>query len=404
MGLTPQARKNRTAWEFLEQDFLTHGYHLRHKKIDELLVDNEDILTVDQDESEFGESAESLLLFMKNLKGTASPRYNYPPSHDRKGRAHIQLTRIGERLQHCLHALHLVRAHRPKYDFHPWVKAFLEVIESPSRVRSPDIALSQAERDALQFQSLLDDLHARANCKGVLDAVAAKERNKNAVFSRIRTLVDTHLQRTASILICRLDLHYPPRSAGDDFEKIHPPVQVAAEIQALLDYAKKTYRGYLAYIVRLEYGHSRGLHAHLAILLNGSVHQQDISISQDLGMFWKNEVTEGEGSFFNCNLSKPRYTHLGIGKIHYSDSSKEIGISKMLVYLCKPDLYFPSSPAWKNVRKIRKSKPPPALPTGQKAKGRPRRKPHGLVLNVPMPSSEVAPASYRTPRLSQDDC
>lgn len=377
-NLSPQAIKNRSVKDYLEEDFLTHGHYLQH-------LDSDDLLFIDRDESEFGESAECLLLFMKILKSPKSPIYCHTPVQDRKGRIHIQLTRIGSRLQRCLAVLHLVKAHRSRYDFHPSVEAFMQAVDSLPRVQEQDHHLSRPERDARQLQALLDDLHVRANSKELLNAVAAKQRNKNAVFSRLRMLVEMHLQRTASILICRLDLHYPPQSRHENFDTAHNPDQVSAEIQALLKYTKKKYPGYLAYIVRLEYGHSRGLHAHVAFLFNASIHQQDISISQDLGMFWKNDVTSGKGSFYNCNLSKPLYTHLGIGKINYSDTNKEIGVMKMLVYLCKPDLYFPSSPSWRKMRRIRKSDLPGPLPVGQKKKGRPRHRTNGLRLSGSMP-------------------
>ena len=68
--------------------------------------------------------------------------------------------------------------------------------------------------------------------------------------------------------------------------------------------------------------------------LPGSVYR-----AREIGEYWKLVVTNGRGSYWNCNDKKAGYHHLGIGMIHYSDVEKISNLKQAAVYLVKVDHY-----------------------------------------------------------------
>lgn len=50
------------------------------------------------------------------------------------------------------------------------------------------------------------------------------------------------------------------------------------------------------------------------IIYNGHRVQEDIPYARMIGEYWT-KITGGIGTYFNCNKSKFRYKHRGIGKI-----------------------------------------------------------------------------------------
>ncbi|MFY4748586.1 YagK/YfjJ domain-containing protein [Aliarcobacter butzleri] len=92
----------------------------------------------------------------------------------------------------------------------------------------------------------------------------------------------------------------------------------------------------IGYITKKELGEDKGVHIHVAIIYNGNIVREDITKAQQIGEYWKNNITKGKGVFHNC--SKNEYKNKAVGIIDYKDEEKrKIFDEKVLTYLCKDE-------------------------------------------------------------------
>lgn len=92
----------------------------------------------------------------------------------------------------------------------------------------------------------------------------------------------------------------------------------------------------IGYITKKELGEDKGVHIHVAIIYNGNIVREDITKAQQIGEYWKNNITKGKGVFHNC--SKNEYKNKAVGVIDYKDKEKrKIFDEKVLTYLCKDE-------------------------------------------------------------------
>jgi hypothetical protein len=96
----------------------------------------------------------------------------------------------------------------------------------------------------------------------------------------------------------------------------------------------------LGYVWKLEYGNFKGFHYHMIFFFDGSKLQKDNKIAELLGNYWQNNITQGNGLYYNCNRDKSIYKNCGIGMINYSDIELIKNLKKSVAsYLTKIDYY-----------------------------------------------------------------
>lgn len=93
----------------------------------------------------------------------------------------------------------------------------------------------------------------------------------------------------------------------------------------------------LGYIWKLEYGQYKGFHYHTCFFFDASKVRADVTLAQCIGEFWKRDITDGKGLYFNCNAIASRYVESGVGDIHYTDHKKRSALKKAITYLAKVD-------------------------------------------------------------------
>lgn len=117
--------------------------------------------------------------------------------------------------------------------------------------------------------------------------------------------------------------------------------------------------GYLkGYIIKFEYGMAKGNHAHLILFYDGSKRNNasDSYIAKEIGEYWKDEIAEGRGGYWNCNADKIQYAkigRLGIGVVHADDQQKINNLLFIVKYLCKKEQFIKpiARPRMKLIRK-----------------------------------------------------
>lgn len=184
----------------------------------------------------------------------------------------------------------------------------------------------------LRFNAQLDEFKNKLNARRHL--INKRRRSLNIY---IAALFGSH----SRLLVLRIDLAYRnmPKQGN-----ISDQMRVAKRDWCKL--YKKMNSGYLVsnlvgYIVKLEYGLLKGPHFHLLLFYSGAQHQQDGTLCNIIGQYWANNITKGNGLYFNCNSKKYKYRKLGIGMINYFDTELIDNLKNIAAeYLIKLDYFF----------------------------------------------------------------
>ena len=92
----------------------------------------------------------------------------------------------------------------------------------------------------------------------------------------------------------------------------------------------------VGYTTKREFTKEKGVHFHTLFFFDGQKVQKDAFKADQIGLYWENEITQGQGSYHNCNRNK--YKYKGIGMLDHSDSAKrKILDKKVISYLCKDE-------------------------------------------------------------------
>lgn len=155
-------------------------------------------------------------------------------------------------------------------------------------------------------------------------------KNLKGVLNYIRHLQERH----SRLLVLRIDLSWANEHKADitaDDARKHR--------QQLFRHMQKNplFRHVLGTVWKLEYGSQRRFHYHMLFILNGNKAQQDGVIAHAFGEYWKNTITKGKGTYYNCNAHKDRYTNCCLGKLERDDNSKDKGLLQALSYITKID-------------------------------------------------------------------
>ncbi|MCQ4311059.1 inovirus Gp2 family protein [Pseudomonas stutzeri] len=155
----------------------------------------------------------------------------------------------------------------------------------------------------------------------------------------LERFIDSLFIRNSRMLVIRLDLGYSLaylQSQGI----IMSLDRVKKDFSVFLRFLR---RGRLkeslyGYVWKLEFGPTKQYHYHLMIFLDGSKHQEDVSLCEEIGEIWSKRVTNGEGCYFNCNRKKEMYGRRGIGMVSWNDVAMIENLKWAGKYLVKKDL------------------------------------------------------------------
>lgn len=104
--------------------------------------------------------------------------------------------------------------------------------------------------------------------------------------------------------------------------------------------SNRLFKAMVGYIAKIEHGTTKGYHAHALFFFDSSKVQRETWRAGEIGKYWNNVVTQGEGLFYNCNAHKAKYRRLGIGRIEDSDAAKRANLLLAIAYITKADQYL----------------------------------------------------------------
>ncbi|MDT4845511.1 Inovirus Gp2 [compost metagenome] len=283
------------------------------------------------------------------------------PSQCASGKSPVQRfgTLLDQRLQHALWLRPVqLEEHFPKHRLHPYVELFMRCAAKERLfdygAHDKAMNLAQHKEYAAARQRMLAALRAGARKPALRKTVKAHQDKVRRNLSCIRSYTDAQFNRHSRLLVIRVDCMFV-----EGFAPAHDWTQARAYREALIKFlnrdlpkviqskrdrdAKKKPETIAGYVIGTEYGIETGWHFHVALLLNGDNHQNDVGIASRICWTWKNEIAVGYGRYYNCNLAakEGRYgDKAGVGMVHRHDlAMREILNSVVTRYAVKGCYY-----------------------------------------------------------------
>ncbi|MGS0974108.1 hypothetical protein [Burkholderia glumae] len=100
---------------------------------------------------------------------------------------------------------------------------------------------------------------------------------------------------------------------------------------------RSIFKHLVGYVGRIEYSRDCGHHLHICFVFNGAEVQDDVGYSLKIAKYWSEEITEGRGYAFSCNLkaAKGGYRNVGIGMINHYETEKRGHLWTAVSYFAK---------------------------------------------------------------------
>jgi len=149
------------------------------------------------------------------------------------------------------------------------------------------------------------------------------------------------------------------------------PEDVQWHLQRLLNNrrANRLLSGITGYIWKIEDGKKSGLHVHILIAYS-TKRKADINIARSIGEYWRDVITEGQGSYWNSNSDRQMHREKGhgegTGQINAVDLARRQALRTNILYLTKGEQHLKRKNGPK-YRTFGMSQPPK-----KKVAGRPR--------------------------------
>lgn len=219
--------------------------------------------------------------------------------------------------------------HDCNYEYSPLIQGYFDLM--PQNIDFYDDEIFENKRAFKSFQKQL-----REQNKDFIEGLQAKiDRNRQGLFKYFESLLEQHRK----LLLVRVDLSYQYecsptiRQFDKDIKKLINRIQNKDTI----------FKHQVGYAYRLEQGgKSKGYHCHLLVIYNGSMRCRDSYLGQSIGELWQEQITKGDGLFFNCNQQdhKRRYQQsqkLGLGLIERKNKFTVSNAFEVIGYLALPE-------------------------------------------------------------------
>lgn len=219
--------------------------------------------------------------------------------------------------------------HDCNFEYSPLIQAYFDLM--PQNIDFDNYQIFENKEVFKSFQKQLREQH-----KDFIEGLQAKTyRNRQSLFKYFESLLKQHRK----LLLVRVDLSY-------QYERSPTIRQFARDIKKLIERVQNKdtiFKDQVGYAHRLEQGgKSKGFHCHLLVIYNGSIRCRDSYLGQSIGELWQQQITKGDGLFFNCNQQdhKRRYQQsqkLGLGLIERKNKFTVSNAFEVIGYLALPE-------------------------------------------------------------------
>jgi hypothetical protein len=301
--------------------------------------------------------------------------------HDRSGREAVHMQDLGKRMVDCARQLDLdnVRYYLDRHRFSP----HFELWEKHKRELDDIAWCAESPAHVEVINQWVQALRKEARASSFRSEIEKQERAVRKNWANLRRFLNELFRRHSKLAVIRDDLGYghDPMDVGTFWMPPSDKV-VKGDLARIIRFIRREIPALVGYVWKVEYGAAKGHHCHLMLFLDGHQVREDVSWGRLVGEKWR-EITEGRGTYWNCNADKARYIRrgmLGIGPVHYADTKTRANLEQAAMYLVKVDFYcrFVS-------RDIRRMFGKSVIKPRTHSRGRPRKGQHGSDGVVAMP-------------------
>ncbi len=164
----------------------------------------------------------------------------------------------------------------------------------------------------------------------------SESRNSQRMVESTATYIDDLFDIYSKMDFIRLDLSYTKEHARKaSLEDINQ------DLTHLLNNRRtkpSIFKDMVGHIFKKEFTEDKGPHIHSLFIFDGQKVRKDEFIGEKIGKYWKNEITDGKGIYYNCNREKDKYAFCALGTIDHTDDAKRTVLKeKAIAYLCKEE-------------------------------------------------------------------
>ncbi|MBS0895613.1 inovirus-type Gp2 protein [Tatumella sp. JGM130] len=212
---------------------------------------------------------------------------------------------------------------------HPTIRLFSSVLKFHSITEFAATDATVINRILRQFR---EEAQSTSHKRQIRNFQRAASKNLKGSLA----YVDHLFEHYSRLLVVRVDLSYQKDIIRN---KTISTAMIRAHRKCLFKriHVHPLFENCLGYLWKLEYGQRKGFHYHTCFFFDGSKVRGDIMLARRIGEFWKNEITSGQGLYFNCNAIASNYAQSGIGDIHYANHEKRYALQKAITYITKVD-------------------------------------------------------------------
>lgn len=164
-----------------------------------------------------------------------------------------------------------------------------------------------------------------------------KKENKktNQRLESTKTYINDLSKSYSKLNFVRLDLSYKK-----EYENDLTLEEANKDFKTMLNNKRSkptVFNGMVGYVAKKELGNDKGVHIHMLAIYDGQKVREDITKGTQIGEYWKENITKGNGLYHNCNQNDYK-DDKAVGIIEHNDENKrKILDEKVLTYLCKDE-------------------------------------------------------------------
>ena len=145
------------------------------------------------------------------------------------------------------------------------------------------------------------------------------------------TVIDSAFETDSRVAVVRVDLSY--REGKSSAQRINSDLN---KLRLNARSKPSIFKDQIGYVIKLEKGDNDNYHAHALFTFKGHEVKNHKYKAEQIGKYWQEVITKGDGIYHNCNTKKYDKNCLGVIERSNVDDVEALK-ENVLGYLCKDE-------------------------------------------------------------------
>ena len=145
------------------------------------------------------------------------------------------------------------------------------------------------------------------------------------------TVIDSAFETDSRVAVVRVDLSY--REGKSSAQRINSDLN---KLRLNARSKPSIFKDQIGYVIKLEKGDNDNYHAHALFTFKGHEVKNHKYKAEQIGKYWQEVITKGDGIYHNCNTKKYDKNCLGVIERSNVDDIEALK-ENVLGYLCKDE-------------------------------------------------------------------